>query len=49
MVLELKEVMSILKDENITEKQAEELVKKLEVISHHVIKRLVEEATKNDK
>ena len=49
MVLELKEVMEILKEENITEKQAMELVQKLEVVSHHVIERLVEEATKNDK
>jgi hypothetical protein len=48
MILELEEVMNILGGSSVTEKQAEELVVKLEVISRHIIDNLLEEMNLDD-
>ena len=48
MILDLEEVMDILNDEYLTEKEAEELTCKLEVISSHIINNLLEEALINE-
>lgn len=48
MVLELEEIITILGDDFLNDKEVEDLVKKLEVIASHVIDKTMNEAISNE-
>jgi hypothetical protein len=48
MVLELEEILTILGDDFLNDKEVEDLVKKLEVIASHVIDKTMNEGISNE-